>query len=144
MLIQNGPILQDPEDSLLHRNDQWSRSHELKDGKNWGGSGIWSLSLKGAMTEMWGFDRMLQISKCTWNATFIIVNFLVHLVVSSEFWESADGSHNESKVAPNITSVLICVSFQWWRHLFMCNTDHIRSYNVKSHWKVQEVNSAPE
>ncbi len=25
----------------------------------------------------------------------------------------------------------------------MCNTDHIRSYNVKSHCKVQEVNSTP-
>ena len=25
----------------------------------------------------------------------------------------------------------------WWRDLFMCNTVHIRSYNVKSHWKVQ-------
>ncbi len=33
---------------------------------------------------------------------------------------------------------------QWWRDPFMCNTDHIRSYNVKSHWKVQEVNSTPE
>ncbi len=33
---------------------------------------------------------------------------------------------------------------QWWRDPFMYDTDHIRSYNVKSHWKVQEVNSAPE
>ena len=34
--------------------------------------------------------------------------------------------------------------YQWWRDPFMCNKDHIRSYNVKSHWKGQEVNSAPE
>ncbi len=33
---------------------------------------------------------------------------------------------------------------QWWRDPFMCNTDHIRSYNVKSHCKVQGVNSTPE
>ncbi len=35
-------------------------------------------------------------------------------------------------------------TFQSWRDPFMCNTDHIRSYNVKSHWQVQEVNSTPE
>ncbi len=32
----------------------------------------------------------------------------------------------------------------WWRILFMCDTIHIRSYNVKSHWKVQGRNSTPE
>ncbi len=33
---------------------------------------------------------------------------------------------------------------QWWRDVFMCNTVHIRRYNVKSHWKVQGRNSTPE
>ncbi len=32
----------------------------------------------------------------------------------------------------------------WWRDLFMCDTVHIRRYNVKSHWKVQGRNSTPE
>ncbi len=32
----------------------------------------------------------------------------------------------------------------WWRDLFMCDTVHIRSYNVKSHWKVEGRNSTPE
>ena len=32
----------------------------------------------------------------------------------------------------------------WWGDLFMCDTVHIRSYNVKSHGKVQGRNSTPE
>ena len=28
----------------------------------------------------------------------------------------------------------------WWRDRFMCDTVHIRSYNVKPHWKVQGRN----
>ncbi len=34
--------------------------------------------------------------------------------------------------------------FHWCTHLFMCDTVHIRTYNVKSHWKVQGPNSTPE
>ena len=33
---------------------------------------------------------------------------------------------------------------QWRRSLFRCSTDHIRSYNVKSHWKVQGRNFTHE
>ena len=32
----------------------------------------------------------------------------------------------------------------WWRDLFMCEHAHIRSYNVKSHWKVQGRNFTHE
>ena len=34
--------------------------------------------------------------------------------------------------------------FYWWWDLFMCDAVHIRSYNVKSHWKVQGCYSTPE
>ncbi len=33
---------------------------------------------------------------------------------------------------------------QCWRAVFRCSTDHIRSYNVKSHWKVQGRNFTHE
>ncbi len=32
----------------------------------------------------------------------------------------------------------------WWRDPFMCDTVHVRSHNVKSHWNVQASNSTPE
>ena len=47
----------------------------------------------------------------------------------------------------NITSsqpLHLSLEYQWCTDLFMCNTVHIRRYNVKSHWKVQGRNSTPE
>ncbi len=40
--------------------------------------------------------------------------------------------------------IILAIIIHWRTDLYMCDTVHIRSYNVKSHWKVQDRNSTPE
>ena len=73
------------------------------------------------------------MAKCFWNCcTFQQISHPVHMC---------------SWYISNFTRIwwsLPCWIIQWWRDPFICDTVHIRSYNVKSHWKVQGRNSTPE
>ncbi len=52
--------------------------------------------------------------------------------------EINSGSHSQESI------IILRIIIHWWRDLFMCNTVHIRSYIIKSHWKVQGRNFTPE
>ncbi len=68
-----------------------------------------------------------------------LLNMIILLGTIVSFWLKCNKwNYNQfPSISMNEFNSFSNISIQVWKL-------HIRSYNVKSHWKVQEVNSAPE